>query len=56
MLASDLPLPRNIEGNPCTVFTAPPLALHSAAKRRAEGMLLIADSGGPRPVPKQVQG
>jgi hypothetical protein len=49
-------LPLNIEGNPCAAFTAPLSALRSAAKRRAEGMPLIGNSGGPRRAPTQVQG
>jgi hypothetical protein len=56
LLASGLPLPLNIEGNPCAAFTAPLSALRSAARRRAEGMPLIGDSGGPRRTPKQVPG
>lgn len=48
LLASGLPLPLNIEGNPCAAFTGPLSALRSAAKRRAEALPLIADSGGPR--------
>lgn len=48
LLASGLPLPLNIDGNPCAAFTAPLSALRSAAKRRAETLPLIADSGGPR--------
>jgi hypothetical protein len=43
-----LPLPLNIDGNPCTAFIAPLSALRSATKRRAETLPLIADSGGPR--------
>ena len=56
LLTSDLPLPLNIEGNPCGAFTAPLSALRSSAKRQAEGMPMIGDSGGPRRVPRQVRG
>jgi len=48
LLASGLPLPLNIDGNPCDAFTRPLSALRSAAKRRAEAMPLIGDSGGSR--------
>ncbi len=50
MLASGLPLPLNIDGNPCAAFTQPLSSLRSAARRRAEAMPLIGDSGGPRRV------
>lgn len=48
LLMSGLPLPLNIEGNPCRASTAPLSALRSAAKRRAEALPLIGDSGGAR--------
>lgn len=48
LLVSGLPLPLNIEGNPCAAFTGPLSALRSAAKRRAKALPLIGDSGGPR--------
>lgn len=48
IIASGLPLPLNIDGNPCAAFTAPLSELRSTAKRRAEAMPLIGDSGGPR--------
>ncbi|MFC3673120.1 GIY-YIG nuclease family protein [Novosphingobium pokkalii] len=48
LLASGLPLPLNINGNPCAAFTGQLSALRSAAKRRAEALPLIGDSGGPR--------
>ncbi|TXI87185.1 MAG: hypothetical protein E6Q40_05340 [Cupriavidus sp.] len=48
ILASGLPLPLNIDGNPSAALARPLSALRSAAKRRAEAMPLIRDSGGPR--------
>ena len=48
LLTSGLPLPLNIDGNPCAAFTVPLSSLRSAAKRKAEAMPLIGDSGGPR--------
>lgn len=51
LLASGLPLPLDIKDNPCAVLTAPVSALRSAAKRRAEDLPLIGDSGGPRRAP-----
>lgn len=48
LLASGLPLPLNIDGNPCVASIAPLKALRSAAKRRAEALPLFSDSGGPR--------
>lgn len=51
MLASGLPLPLNIDSNPCAAFTAPLSALRSAARRRAEALPLIGDSGGSRRMP-----
>lgn len=48
LLASGLALPLNINGNPSLQFTSSLSAIRSAARRRAEGLELIADSGGPR--------
>ena len=48
LLASGLPLPLNLDGNPCVAFTQSLSKLRSAAKRRAEVLPLIGDSGGPR--------
>lgn len=48
LLASGLALPLNIDGNPNAAYAAPLSALRSAAKRRAEALPLIGDSGGAR--------
>ncbi|SEH17161.1 hypothetical protein SAMN05428974_2070 [Sphingopyxis sp. YR583] len=56
LLASGMPLPLNIDGNPCAALKAPLSNLRSAAKRRAEGLPLISDSGGPRRAPRLVCG
>ena len=48
ILSSGLPLPLNIEGNPCQQARNSLSAVRSAARRRAETMPLIPDSGGPR--------
>ena len=48
LLASGLPLPLNIGDNPCAAFTTPLSSLRAAARRRAEALPLMGDSGGPR--------
>ena len=48
LLASGLPLPLNIDKNPCKAFTTRLSALRKAARQHAETLPLIGDSGGPR--------
>lgn len=48
LLASGLPLPLNIGGNPCAAFAAPLSALRRAARARAMELPLVPDSGGAR--------
>lgn len=48
LLASGLPLPLNIKGNPCAALTTPVKERRCAARRQAEALPPIGDSGGPR--------
>ena len=48
MLQSGIPLPLNIDGNPCGAFKSTLSAVRAAARRRAEAQPLILDNGGPR--------
>lgn len=48
ILGSDLPLPLNIRDNPCLAHTAVVQAVRAAARRAADELPIISDSGGPR--------
>lgn len=51
ILASGLPLPLNIQDNPCLAHTAILQAARAEARRAADALPIIGDSGGPRRAP-----
>jgi hypothetical protein len=52
ILASGLPLPLNIAGNPCVAHSEYVSPLRRAARLDADRLPVISDNGGPRRLPR----